>query len=251
VELVAQTDQLDLLADVGIDAVHVDRFLFLFLRWSSFRLRSTLLVRVGFLFSGRFVEVDLCLQLRDEVQQLLDVGILLGNHPVGLIHRLTVSGCVTAVAVFLDLLHRISSGFFALILIFLGIFLPFGIRCWLVIEHALLFAFFILFHQLGDLLRCQAVFSFGHGVSSFFFLCIFPVNVQTGAIPCPSLFDQSQVVNADVALYSVIGLPLPLPWDFLQIEAVPQRELPQPVIQLARIVDDDLRTDVIAVLRSF
>ena len=59
------------------------------------------------------------------------------------------------------------------------------------------------------------------------------------------------MVNADVALYSVIGLPLPLPWEFLQIETVPQRELPQPVIQLVRIVDDDLCTDVIAVLHPF
>ena len=82
-------------------------------------------------------------------------------------------------------------------------------------------------------------------------MCIFPVNIQTGAIPCPSLFDQSQVVNADISLYYVIGLPLPLPWGLLQIEAIPQREFPQPVIQFARIVDDDLCTDVIAVLRSF
>ena len=79
-------------------------------------------------------------------------------------------------------------------------------------------------------------------------LCIFPVDVQTGAIPCSGFFDQCQVIDTDISLDGIIGLTLPFPWGFLQIEAVPDRKLPQSIAERMCVVDDNLCPHILPVL---
>ncbi len=75
------------------------------------------------------------------------------------------------------------------------------------------------------------------------------VNVKPRLVSCPSARHQRQMIDDDVGLNRVIGLAVPFPRLLDQIQVVSKGELLQAAgLHGIRIVNDDLRPDVIPVL---
>ena len=75
-----------------------------------------------------------------------------------------------------------------------------------------------------------------------------PINVEPGLFTSPRLIDKSKMVDFDVPLNGIIGLPLPDTGRFVQTQVVAAGQLTHFVLfQAVGVVDDDFCTDIIAV----
>ena len=75
-----------------------------------------------------------------------------------------------------------------------------------------------------------------------------PINVEPGLFASPRLIDKSKMVDFDVPLNGIIGLPLPDTGRFVQTQVVAAGQLTHFVLfQAVGVVDDDFCTDIIAV----
>ena len=75
-----------------------------------------------------------------------------------------------------------------------------------------------------------------------------PINVEPGLFTSPRLIDKGKMVDFDVPLNGIIGLPLPDTGRFVQTQVVAAGQLTHFVLlQAVGVVDDDFCTDIIAV----
>ena len=229
------------------------------------------------------VKVPLGQQSFDDAQQQVNVAVLTCNHTHGAIHVLWVALCVAAVAVRFDgldpilqviaVLTRCGDNGRTSVITIRNSRLALGNRIRILggrnivtvlrrgrsrSAGALCTTSLVLLNGLIELLgshgtvRAAALLVFhAHGTFSFL-IAVTAVDVKPCLITSSGIHDQSKVIDDNIPLDGIIGLPIPHTRGFVKVEVIPKRQFFQTcVFHGICIVDDDFCTNIVAASVTF